>query len=94
MSFGASKGNVDPFKGISRAASNSAPGTQHEYSKAQGDQPIRLALSVERIGDHYSCVKYTLQGDRVLKVEIDEPNSKAIATDCFKIAAQQQVLDK
>lgn len=68
-------------------------GTTVNFGEPEGNEPVFTALTVLKVGAHYACAELKVQGERVLSVTLDEPNSRAIANDCFKIAAQKKVLD-
>lgn len=80
---------------IARLAKNRHEGVGGKtvFSEPEGTEPVVTALAILKVGTFYSCAEFTLQGERVLSVDLDEPNSRAIAADCFKIAAQKKILE-
>lgn len=84
---------ADVVKKLAADRQNTALGTHTVFAEPKGDEPIYTALSVIQIGNLFSCVEFKIQGERVLSVDIDDPNAKQIAADCFKISAQKKFLD-
>lgn len=68
-------------------------GLKKTFNEADPEAPIVKAIAIQKIGAHWSTVEYTIQGDKVLTVEADEPNLRPIAIDCFKIRAQRNFME-
>lgn len=68
-------------------------GLHQKFGEAAGDEDVVTAISLARVGNYWTTVTYRIQGNRVLEIVADEPSSKAISADCFKIAAQKAFLD-
>lgn len=62
-------------------------GFKKKFEEATGETV--KAISLQNIGGHWARVIYTIQDGKVIEVESDEPNLKAIAIDMFKIDAQK-----